>query len=132
MQAAASFTEAVNPAAHFGVFLQRRGVVGFEPCIYYQRTLTAPMFMICEAARTVNVVGRIGASEGNPQEIVQSPGSKFAVVGEHHKGEGIRASGRQQVFSQGFGTLLPVFSICKRRSTDCNYTGHNQGRLAEP
>lgn len=80
MQRAAGGGEGVYFFSGFGVFDQGRSVVRFCAGVYDQWTGASPMFEAGEAADAVDIVGGVGAGEGDPEEIIQVGGGEFAVV----------------------------------------------------
>ena len=71
VQGAAGSGEGVNASRHFGVYDERRGVVGFEAGVDHERAAAAPMFVLCEGVDAVDVGGGVRAREGDPEEIAE-------------------------------------------------------------
>ena len=87
VQRAAGGGEGVDAAGDFGVFDERRGVVRFEPGVDHQRAAAAPVFVGGERLDAVDVGGRVGARERDPEEIAERLGDELAVVDDDDPAE---------------------------------------------
>ena len=87
VQRAAGGGEGVDAARDFGVFDERRGVVGFEAGVDHERAAAAPMFVFCEGVDAVDVGGGVGAREGDPEEIAEGFGDELGVVDDDDQAE---------------------------------------------
>ena len=97
MQRPAGGGECVDAARHFRVFDQRRGVVRLEPGVDHQRAAAAPVFVVRERLDAVDVGGRIGARERDPEEIAERLGDELAVVDDDDPAEAASGSSLRKV-----------------------------------
>ncbi len=87
MQRAAGGGERVDAARDFWVFDQRRGVVRLEAGVDHQRAAAAPVLVVHERLDAVDVGGRVGARERDPQEVAERLGDELAVVDDDDPAE---------------------------------------------
>ncbi len=59
----------------------------FYTGINYQRAFTSPVLVFNEALNSMNIMGRIAASESDPQKIVEMLGQEVAVVTDYYQWE---------------------------------------------
>src|SRR3974377_2408469 len=87
MQRAARCPEGIHPLLDLGIVHHRGCMVGFAPRIDDEGSSTPPVLTVHAAPDTVTVGGRVGAGEGNPQEVVEGAGNELTIVDHHHEGK---------------------------------------------
>ena len=80
MQGPAGRGQLVDPAADRGVLLERRRVVGLESRVDDEGAAAAPVLVLDEGTHAGEVVRRITAGEGDPQEVVERSCREVAVI----------------------------------------------------
>ncbi len=69
MQRTARRGQLVDPALDRGIIDQGRSVVRLDPRVDHERARAAPVLLVDERADALDVGGRIGAGEGDPEEV---------------------------------------------------------------
>src|ERR1700694_1666622 len=87
MQRPPGRTESIDTPADGGILVQRGRMVRFDACVNDQGAPAAPVLLQGKRVNTMHVGRRIGAREGDPQEIVQGSGSEGAIVNNDDQGE---------------------------------------------
>ena len=90
---AAGSAQCIYPSSDLGIVLQRRRVLRLQSGVDHERALAAPVLLLRESADAVEVGRRVGTRERHPQEVIQLPGGKGAVIHQHHQREGIEGVG---------------------------------------
>ena len=79
--------QGIHPFFNGRVIQKKRGMVWFDARVDDKRPLASPVFAADGGADPVYVQGGIGAGEGDPEKIVQGPGSKFTVIDDDYQWE---------------------------------------------
>ena len=88
MEWAAGGGERVDAALDRGIALEGRGMVWFDASVDNQRACAAPVFLLDRRVDPLDVGGRVGAGEGDPDEVSQALRDEVAVVDDHDEREG--------------------------------------------
>src|SRR5689334_19529752 len=79
--------ERIELTLHRRIIHKRRSMERLDPGIDHKGAVAAPVPAAAFGTDAVDIDGRIGAGKGHPEEVVQVPGGKTAVVADHDQGE---------------------------------------------